>query len=90
MLTAPLFAYNLYLVHLPVLIVVVSLVYSGTRYDHWGAILWEALRWGGRLTGFLICVVGFLSLLNEAFLLGIVEEVVAGAIWGVLLLFNKS
>ncbi len=42
----PLFAYNIYLVHLPILIVIVSLVYSATRYDQWGAILKEALRWG--------------------------------------------
>jgi len=38
---------------LPVLIVVVSLVYSATRYDDWGAILREALRWGVRMTTFL-------------------------------------
>ncbi len=39
--------------HLPVLVVVVSLVYSATRYDQWGPILREALRWGLRLVGFL-------------------------------------
>jgi hypothetical protein len=38
---------------LPVLIVVVSLVYSATRYDDWGAILREAFRWGVRMTTFL-------------------------------------
>ena len=38
---------------LPVLIVVVSLVYSATRYDDWGAILREAVRWGLRMTSFL-------------------------------------
>jgi hypothetical protein len=51
-LLAPLFAYSIYW-HLPVLIVIVSLVYSATRYDQWGAILLEALRWGLRLAGFL-------------------------------------
>jgi len=40
--------------HLPVLIVVVSLVYSATRYDQWGAIFREAVRWGLRLAGFLV------------------------------------
>ena len=30
---------------LPILIVVISLVYSATRYDEWGAILREAVRW---------------------------------------------
>jgi hypothetical protein len=38
---------------LPVLIVVVSLVYSATRFDEWGAILREAVRWGLRMTAFL-------------------------------------
>src|SRR4051794_10950300 len=38
---------------LPVLIVVVSLVYSATRYDDWGAIVREAVRWGLRMTTFL-------------------------------------
>jgi len=38
---------------LPVLIVVVSLVYSATRYDDWGAIIREAVRWGLRMTSFL-------------------------------------
>lgn len=43
---------NLYF-HLPIMIVLISLVYSGTRYDHWHAILHEALRWGLRMAGFL-------------------------------------
>ena len=46
MLPAPLFAYNVYLVHLPILIVVVSVVYSATRYDQWGAILKERCAGG--------------------------------------------
>jgi hypothetical protein len=55
MLLAPLFAFSIYW-HLPILIVVVSLVYSATRYDQWGAILHEALRWGLRLAAFLLGV----------------------------------
>lgn len=43
--------------HLPVLIVIISLVYSATRFDEWGAILHEALRWGLRLAGFLMAIV---------------------------------
>lgn len=43
--------------HLPLLIVLVSLVYSGTRFDDWSAILAEAFRWGSRLFGFLAVVV---------------------------------
>ncbi len=49
---APL-AYSIYW-DLPVLIVVVSLVYSATRYDDWGAIRREALRWAKRMTTFLV------------------------------------
>jgi hypothetical protein len=45
--------HNIYLIDLPLLIVLVSLVYSATRYDEWGPILYEAVRWGGRLVGFL-------------------------------------
>jgi hypothetical protein len=47
-----LFAANLYW-NLPILIVVISLVYSATRYDHWDNIFREAFRWGLRMTGFL-------------------------------------
>ncbi|WP_020475339.1 hypothetical protein [Zavarzinella formosa] len=43
-------------VHLPVLIVVVSLVYSATRYDSWNKILREALHWGVRMTSFLFMI----------------------------------
>lgn len=59
----PLFANSLYW-HLPFLIVLISLVYSGTRYDQWGLILREALRWGLRLTGFLFAVVLVLFLVS--------------------------
>ena len=43
--------------HLPLLIVVVSLVYSATRFDQWGPILREAVRWGLRLSAFLLAIV---------------------------------
>lgn len=42
--------------HLPFLIVIISLVYSATRYDEWRLILREAWRWGARLAGFLVGV----------------------------------
>lgn len=51
-MTAPLLAYSIYW-DLPVLIVVVSLVYSATRFDRWELILKEAFRWGLRMTTFL-------------------------------------
>jgi hypothetical protein len=46
--------------YLPILIVVVSLVYSGTRYDQWTSILKEAVRWGLRMTGFLLAIAAVL------------------------------
>lgn len=46
---------NMYL-QLPILLVVVSLVYSATRHDDWSDILAEALRWGSRMAGFLLTV----------------------------------
>ena len=41
---------------LPLLIVVISLVYSATRYDQWSAIFIEALRWGRNLAVFLVAI----------------------------------
>jgi hypothetical protein len=41
---------------LPILIVLISLVYSATRYDHWELILREAFRWGSRMVGFLLMI----------------------------------
>jgi hypothetical protein len=43
--------------HLPLLVVLISLVYSATRHDQWSAITREAVRWGLRLTMFLACIV---------------------------------
>jgi hypothetical protein len=40
--------------HLPILIVVISLVYSATRYDRWDLILHEAWRWGRNMAAFLL------------------------------------
>lgn len=45
--------HNVYFFDLPLLIVVVSLVYSATRFDQWGNIFRESLRWMLRLTAFL-------------------------------------
>jgi hypothetical protein len=46
--------HNIYLIDLPLLVVTISLVYSATRFDQWGPILREAVRWGGRLVAFLV------------------------------------
>jgi hypothetical protein len=48
--------HNIYFVELPLLIILISLVYSATRFEEWGAILYEAVRWGLRLALFLIAI----------------------------------
>jgi hypothetical protein len=54
--------------HLPLLIVLVSLVYSATRFDQWRAIVNEAARWGLRLTAFIFCIVALLWGLKQFFI----------------------
>jgi hypothetical protein len=49
-------AHNFYFVDLPLLIVLISLVYSATRFDEWRPILLEAFRWGLRLALFLFFI----------------------------------
>ena len=57
---------NIY-IHLPVLIVLISLVYSGTRYESWPSILLEAVRWGLRMTGFLLGIGIVLFILSRVY-----------------------
>lgn len=45
---------------LPILIVIISLVYSATRFDTWDHILTEAFRWGLRMSAFLLIIAGIL------------------------------
>jgi hypothetical protein len=45
--------HNVYFMDLPALLLLVSLVYSATRYDDWVQILKETGRWLGRLVLFL-------------------------------------
>jgi len=58
-----LFAASIYW-HLPILLVVFSLVYSATRHDRWDRILREALGWGTRIGLFLVAVGVVLFLLS--------------------------
>lgn len=51
-----LFAVSIYL-QLPLVILVISLVYSATRYDRWDNIIRETFRWGLRMAAFL-CGIG--------------------------------
>jgi hypothetical protein len=52
-------------IHLPILIVVVSIVYSATRHDHARAIIKEALQWGFRMTSFLVVIGVVLTALSS-------------------------
>jgi hypothetical protein len=63
MISAAVWGLNLFW-HLPILVVVISLVYSATRYDAWGAIFLEAFRWGLRMAAFLGGIWLVLFLLN--------------------------
>ena len=63
----PLFASNGWMtvaLHLPVLLVAVSLVYSATRHDRWDLILKEAVGWGVRMAGFLLGLGALLYVLS--------------------------
>ena len=53
--------------HLPIMIALISLVYSATRYERWGNILQEAVRWGVRMLGFL-CGIGVILYILSLFL----------------------
>ena len=57
--------HNIYLYDLPLLIVLISLVYSATRFDSWPAILLESGRWALRLTAFLAAIVLTLFVVNR-------------------------
>jgi hypothetical protein len=63
---APLFAVSIYW-HLPILIVVISLVYSATRFELWENIFYEALRWGLRMVLFL-CAIGLVLAVLSRFI----------------------
>ncbi|MBX7103924.1 MAG: hypothetical protein K1X57_07575 [Gemmataceae bacterium] len=51
----PLLAESIYW-HFPILLVVVSLIYSATRFEDWPSIMSEALSWGSRMAGFLATI----------------------------------
>jgi hypothetical protein len=48
---------NVFLLDLPLLIVLTSLVYSASRHEDWKPILLEAFRWGARLALFMVTIV---------------------------------
>jgi hypothetical protein len=49
---------------LPIVIVIISLVYSATRFEQWTAILQEAFRWGLRMATFLASIAVVLYILS--------------------------
>lgn len=51
-----LFAISIIYLHLPLMLLVISLVYSATRHEEWDEILGEAFRWGIRMFGFMLVV----------------------------------
>ena len=53
-------AHNIYLIDLPLLVVLTSLVYSATRHEKWSSIGYEAVRWGLRLGLFMLAIVAVL------------------------------
>ena len=50
--------------HFPILIVVISLVYSATKFDQWPYIFRESARWVVRMTAFLVIVTAVLVALD--------------------------
>lgn len=76
---------------LPVLIAVISLVYSATRFDRWDYILREALRWGVRMGLFLVGIVLILGgiALNDSAMELRATLTVIGIVLEVTLLFVK-
>jgi hypothetical protein len=66
MIPTPLLATSIY-VHLPIMIVLISLVYSATRFERWDNILKEAFRWGLRMGAFL-CGIALLLYITSLFI----------------------
>lgn len=58
-----LFAMSIYL-HLPLMLLVISLVYSASRHEQWDEILVEAFRWGIRMFGFMLIVAAVLFIVS--------------------------
>jgi hypothetical protein len=49
---------------LPIVILLVSLVYSATRFDDWRSILGETWRWGRNMAVFLLAIAVVLYLIS--------------------------
>ncbi len=50
---------NMY-IELPIVLLIISLVYSATRYEEWKSIFQETIRWGWKMAAFLLSIAGVL------------------------------
>ncbi len=82
-------SHNIYWLDLPLLIVLVSLVYSATRSDEWGVIWREAFRWMLRLTAFLGTIGLVLFLINWLGATGVTIVASVGIVVVVMILMSK-
>jgi hypothetical protein len=83
---APPLSNSTYLIDLPLLIVLISLVYSATRYEKWGSILRETVRWIARLTVFLGLIGGVLFLVSLGYFWTLLVLFIVGvAVWVVFI-----
>lgn len=48
---------------LPIVLLMISLVYSATRFEDWPSILREALSWFGRMLLFLLSIAAVLFII---------------------------
>lgn len=74
-----LFAAHSIYVELPIVIMLVSVVYSATRYDRWDLILRESLRWALRMGLFLVGIVLILSGISMQDKSMLMRSVISGA-----------
>jgi hypothetical protein len=64
MISLPLLAIGSIYWHLPIMVVLISLVYSATRFERWDNIGWETLRWIRNMGGFLVGIAVLLYILS--------------------------
>ena len=86
---SPLLAMAPFYWQLPAVIALISLVYSATRHDDWGAIFSEAWRWGLRMAAFRVGIAVVLLVLALwgwglrllAFVVGIAAVLLVLTLW---------
>jgi hypothetical protein len=81
---------SIYVLDLPLLVVLISLVYSATRYDEWGPILQEAFRWGARLVGFLCAIAALLYAVTVGGMMAVYIVTVLVVVFGLYIWLTRS